>query len=63
MVELDYGGVARLFAEGDLILDESAGDIWKSIEALETGNMEEAMERYTNMAARWAPAVAVTFSN
>lgn len=63
MVELDYGGVARLFGESDLVLDESAGDIWGSIEALETGDMDEAIERYSAMAARWAPAVAVTFSN
>ena len=63
MVELDYGGVARLFSEGDLVLDESAADIWASIEALETGDMEEAMQHYSTMASRWAPAVAVTFSN
>ncbi|MGZ8755011.1 MAG: hypothetical protein ACXW15_07460, partial [Acidimicrobiia bacterium] len=63
MVELDYGGVARLFGESDLVLDESAGDIWGSIEALETGDMDEAMERYSAIAARWAPALAVTFSN
>ena len=63
MVELDYGGVARLFPDGDLVLDESAGDIWASIEALETGDMEAAMGRYASMASRWAPVVAVTFSN
>ena len=63
MVELDYGGVARLFGEGDLVLDESAGDIWGSIEALEAGDMDEAIGRYSSMASRWAPVVAVTFSN
>ena len=63
MVELDYGGIARLFSDGDLVLDESADDIWRSIEALETGDIEEAMERYSGMASRWAPVVAVTFSN
>lgn len=63
MVELDYGGVAELFGEGDLVLDETAADIWASIEALETGDLEEAAERYGVAASRWAPAVAVTFSN
>jgi hypothetical protein len=63
MVELDYGGVARLFREGDLVLDESSGDLWSSIEALEAGDITEAIERYGNMASRWAPVVAVTFSN
>jgi hypothetical protein len=63
MVELDYGGVARLFREGDLVLDESAAELWASIEALESGDLEEAVERYSEVASRWAPAVAVTFSN
>jgi hypothetical protein len=63
MVELDYGGVAVLFSEGDLVLDESAADIWSSIEALEAGDMEEAMESYSVIASRWAPVVSVTFSN
>ena len=63
MVELDYGGVARLFPESDLVLDESAADLWASIEALEVGDMEEAIERYGAVASRWAPVVAVTFSN
>jgi hypothetical protein len=63
MVELDYGEVARLFPEGDLVLDESAGDIWASLEALEAGDMARAIERYGTMASRWAPVVAVTFSN
>jgi hypothetical protein len=63
MVELDYGGVARLFREGDLVLDESASELWASIEALESGDLEEAVERYSEVASRWAPAVAVTYSN
>lgn len=63
MVELDYGGVARLFPENELVLDESAAELWASIEALEVGDLEEAMERYGTVASRWAPAVAVTFSN
>jgi hypothetical protein len=45
------------------VLDESAGDIWASLEALEAGDMARAIERYGTMASRWAPVVAVTFSN
>lgn len=63
MVELDYGSVARMFGEGDLVLDESAADLWVSIEALEAGDLEAAGDRYATVASRWAPAIAVTFSN
>lgn len=63
MVELDYDGVAELFAESDLVLDESAADVWASLEALERGDLDEAAERYGVVATRWAPAVALTYSN
>ncbi len=63
MVELDYGSVAQMFRESDLVIDESAADVWASIEALESGDLEAAGERYGAVASRWAPAVAVTFSN
>lgn len=63
LVELDYATVARMFGEGDLVLDESAADLWASIEALEAGDMEAAGERYAKVASRWAPAISVIFSN
>jgi hypothetical protein len=63
MLELDYAGVASLFSDGDLVLDESSDDVRKSIEALERGDYEEAGEFYMTVASRWAPAQAVTFSN
>ena len=63
MLELDYAGVASLFSEADLVLDESSDDVRKSIEALERGDYEEAGEFYMTVASRWAPAQAVTFSN
>ncbi|MFQ5948659.1 MAG: hypothetical protein ACE5KX_07355 [Acidimicrobiia bacterium] len=63
LVELDYGGVAELFSEGDLILDESAADVWASLEALEAGDLEDAGEHYALAAGRWAPAQALAYSN
>jgi hypothetical protein len=63
MLELDYAGVASLFPESDLVLDESATEVRKSLEALERGDYEEAGEFYMAVASRWAPVQAVTFSN
>jgi hypothetical protein len=63
MVELDYGGVADLFHEADLILDESAVEVWESIEALSRDDWNAAGTQYGALMARWAPAFAVTYSN
>lgn len=63
MLELDYGRVASLFTTADVVLDESASDVRKSLEALERGDYEQAGESYMAVAARWAPAQAVSFSN
>lgn len=63
MIELDYGTVASLFTSADLVLDETAADIWASIEALERADFAEAGEHYATAASRWAPAMAVTYSN
>lgn len=63
LVELDYGGVAALFQRGDLAVDESAADVWASLEALERGDLEEATEHYVVAAARWAEAQSLAYSN
>ncbi len=63
MLELDYGSVARVFSDADLVLDETAADIAGSLEALRAGDFDEAGEHYATAAARWAPAQAMTYSN
>ncbi len=63
MVELDYGGVADLFSNGALALDETAADIQASLNALEAGELDEASEHYTRAASRWADAQALTYLN
>ena len=63
MLELDYDRVAELFAEGDLVLDESAADTAASLLALELGNYEEAGSFYANIARRWGPVQALAFAN
>ena len=63
MIELDYAGIVDLFAEADLILDDSAAEVWLSIEALEAGDWDQAGEQYGALMSRWAPIFAVTYSN
>ena len=63
MVELDYGRVAELFPEGDLVLDESAADTAASLLALELGNFEEAGAFYAKIARRWGRVQSLAFSN
>ncbi len=63
MLELDYDGVAELFAEGDLVLDESAADTAASLLALELGNYEEAGSFYAKVARRWGPVQSLAFAN
>ena len=63
MLELDYAGVAELFSEGDLVLDESAADIAASLVALEHGDFDEAGTFYGRVARRWGRAQALAFAN
>ena len=63
LVELDYGSVADLFDETELVLDESAAEIGASLEALERGDYELAGEHYAAAASRWAPVHALAYAN
>ena len=63
MVELDYAGVAGLFSEGDLVIDETAKEVAASIDALEEGDYETAGEMYAVAASRWAHAQSIAFAN
>ncbi|NND85012.1 MAG: hypothetical protein HKN46_07660 [Acidimicrobiia bacterium] len=63
LVELDYGSVAGLFDDADLLLDSSCEDLWESIEALESGDPMLARDRYERVASHWAPAMRITYSN
>jgi hypothetical protein len=59
MVELDYASVAELFPVSQLAMDDSAQEIWESVEALERGDLTEAQERYFELAGRWSLAMSV----
>lgn len=56
LVELDYGGVAWLFAEADLAADDSAADVAAALGALSTGDGAAAGAAYERVAERWRPA-------
>jgi hypothetical protein len=63
MVELDYGAVGADFSSTDLAFDRSVEDLWDSLEALEDGDWEAAGQAYGSLVTRWAPAMAVSYSN
>jgi hypothetical protein len=63
MVELDYGDVARLLTDEDLVFDETAGDLHASLEALDVDDLRTAGEHYSRAVDRWAPLMAVAHSS
>jgi hypothetical protein len=63
MVELDYGSVAGLFGDADLVMDDTVSDVHASLEALRREDYEEAGRHYGRAAGRWARAQALTYSN
>jgi hypothetical protein len=63
LVELDYGAVSASFPEGDLVFDESAGDIRTSLLALEADDFDASREAYERVARRWATPQSYTYSN
>jgi hypothetical protein len=63
LVELDYDEVASLFADGDLVFDDTAADIAAVVEALESGDLEAAGEAYATAATRWSHAQAIAHAN
>lgn len=63
MVELDYGSVASMFSETDLVMDDSVDQIRGALHALERGNVASAVHRYSRVMTRWAPSSAISASN
>jgi hypothetical protein len=63
LLELDYGGVSRLFSAADLALDESAAEVAASLDALEEGDFDASSEHYARVAERWAHAQSLTYAN
>jgi hypothetical protein len=63
LLELDYGTVATLFTDSDLVLDESATHINSSLDALDRNDLDGAGEHYALAAGRWAAMQARLYAN
>ena len=63
VLELDYHDTARMFDGASLVLDQSAAEIARSIDALERFDYEDAGLAYAAVAGRWAPAQALVYVN
>ena len=63
MAELDYGSVASMFSEEELVMDDSVDQIRGALAALDRGSVSSAIGRYHRVVARWAPSSAISASN
>ena len=63
MLELDYHTVAGHFPDADLVFDESAADVQRSLEALRSEDWDQAGDAYSDVASRWMTAQALTWVN
>lgn len=63
MIELDYGGVATMFTETDLVADDSLDQIRAALHAVERGNLSSATRYYHRAVTRWATTLSISASN
>jgi hypothetical protein len=54
LVQLDYGGLARVLPYPELAEDQSAAEVWEALEALEEGDLERSSAHYGALTERWA---------
>jgi hypothetical protein len=54
LVQLDYGGLARVLPYAELAEDRSAAEVWEALEALEEGDLERSSAHYGALTERWA---------
>ena len=53
ILELDYGSVASMFSDEELLDDHSAAEVWTCLGALERGDLAEAGEVFGTLTERW----------
>ena len=58
LLELDYGSVAGMFADDDLLEDRSAGEVAACLEALESEDVVRAGRIFATLTDRWTEARA-----
>lgn len=63
MVELDYGSVADLFGEEDLVMDESVSEVRAALDALNRGTIPSAIRHYHRVVSHWSDLAAISSKN
>jgi hypothetical protein len=63
LLELDYGSVARMFSDDELVEDRTAGEVWSCLEALEGGDVVRAGEVFAALNESWAGLRANEMAN
>lgn len=63
LVELDYGSVAGLFSDEELLEDHSAAEVWACLDALEAGDVVKAGRTFTDLSERWSEIRALEVVN
>lgn len=58
MVELDYGTVAGMFSDDELVEDRSAGEVASCLDALESEDLLKAGRVFSTLTDRWTEARA-----
>lgn len=63
LLELDYGTVARMFSDDELVEDNCAAVVAACVEALEAGDGTRAGELFSELTDRWAAVRAQEIAN
>ena len=63
LLELDYGSVAGVFDEDDLVEDRTASEVWTCLDSLAAGDVERAGSVFGAISERWAEARATEVVN
>lgn len=58
LLELDYGSVARIFSDDDLLEDHSAAEVWVCLDSLAAGDVVRAGTIFGTLTDRWTEARA-----
>lgn len=56
VLELDYGSVARLFADDELVDDHSATEVWACLEGVSVGDSVRSIRVFAELTEKWAAA-------
>jgi hypothetical protein len=63
LVELDYGSVARMFEDEELLEDRSAAELWQCLQALEEGDRSRAGRIFATLSERWGEVRSLEILN